>query len=406
MGYTFAHMELHSRKGGKSGSVSYVFDEAERRPGSCPHVPNPAPPELVFGMELAALRQHHDTLAENARMTLANGKTRKIRADQNTLFSVVLSFPGEMASADPEAVRDWERRSVQWLKQEYGSRLMTVVRHVDEAHPHLHAYGLADDPEMRVALLHPGYAAKAESLAAGEDNKAGDRAYKDAMRAWQDRYWNDVGLACGLARLGPGKRRLTRKEWHAEQTAHKAVRKALRAKKHVDGLADQKIEKTRQEAQRIALKAKSDADALLARAAQHEDKAKRAWWEARSAKEAAHRARREAEALLAKTRQEAKDMGRKVGVAWAAAKDWMTGHEALIRTEAKAEVQAQERAKREPLQAALQHATDDLKKERETNRNLRASVQELGKDLAETRRELAQISGPNSPDTSPKLKPR
>ena len=402
MGYTFAHMELHSRKGGKSGSVSYVFDEAERRPGACPHVPNPAPPELVVGMELAALRQLHDTLADTARTTLANGKTRKIRADQNTLFSVVLSFPGEMASADPEAVKDWERRSVQWLKQEYGDRLMTVVRHVDEAHPHLHAYGLAGDPEMRVALLHPGYAAKAESLAAGEDNKAGDRAYKAAMRAWQDRYWNDVGLACGLARLGPGKRRLTRKEWHAEQTAHKAVRKALRAKKHVDGLADQKIDQTRQEARKIALKAKSDADALLARAAQHEEKAKRAWWEARSAKQAAQHARREAETLLARARDETKEIGRKVGVAWAAAKDWMTGHEARIRTEAKAEVEVQERAKREPLQTALQHATDDLRKERETNRNLRASVQELGKDLSEARQKLAQFDRPDGPRNGPR----
>lgn len=399
-------MELHSRKGGKSGSVSYVFDEAERRPGSCPHVPNPAPPELVFGMELAALRHLHDTLADTARTTLANGKSRKIRADQNTLFSVVLSFPGEMASADPEAVRDWERRSVQWLKQEYGDRLMTVVRHVDEAHPHLHAYGLADDPEMRVALLHPGYAAKAESLAAGEDNRAGDRAYKGAMRAWQDRYWNDVGLACGLARLGPGKRRLTRQEWHAEQTAHKAVRKALRAKKHLDGLADQKIEKTRQEAKRIALKAKSDADALLVRAAQHEEKAKRAWWEARSAKQAAHVARREADAILTKARDEAREIGRKMGVAWSSAKDWITGREARLIAEAKAEVLAQERAKREPLETALQHSRDDLKKERERGRNLVASVNEIGQELADTRRELARISGPNGPDTGPKLKPR
>ena len=56
-------------------------------------------------------------------------------------------------------------------------------------------------------------------------NKMGDRAYRAAMRGWQDRYWESVGLPCGQTRLGPGRRRLTRAGHEAEkaQAGHAAT---------------------------------------------------------------------------------------------------------------------------------------------------------------------------------------
>lgn len=63
MGYQFAHFETFSRKGtNKKLSVKQCLDEAKREPGACPHVPDPHPPELIYGISLDELEQRHDSL--------------------------------------------------------------------------------------------------------------------------------------------------------------------------------------------------------------------------------------------------------------------------------------------------------------------------------------------------------
>ncbi|EPB6721856.1 hypothetical protein ACRRHK_002926 [Vibrio fluvialis] len=47
--------------------------------------------------------------------------------------------------------------------------------------------------------------------------KIKNRAYKKAMIEFQNRYYDQVSIPCGLTRLGARKRRLTRKEWCAEK---------------------------------------------------------------------------------------------------------------------------------------------------------------------------------------------
>lgn len=47
--------------------------------------------------------------------------------------------------------------------------------------------------------------------------KIKNRAYKKAMVEFQNRYYDQVSIPCGLTRLGARKRRLTRKEWCAEK---------------------------------------------------------------------------------------------------------------------------------------------------------------------------------------------
>lgn len=139
-------------------------------------------------------------------------------------------------------------RSAGW----YGDRLVTVVRHEDESHPHLHAYVLPDaaDAEMRAGPLHPGFRAKNAIKDAGprpgEDDKAlhkrADAAYQAALRQWLNDYHVNVAQPCGLTRLGPGKRRLTRAQWQAEKTQARALRTALekaadiRRKADIDGM--------------------------------------------------------------------------------------------------------------------------------------------------------------------------
>ncbi len=294
-----------------------MLDEAERRPEACLHVEAPQPPEVVAGMSLDELRALHNAMAGDARVTDATGKAKKVRVDQHTLATVVASHPG----GTPEAVAKWESLTVAWLRDTYGNRLASIVRHTDEGHPHVHAYLLPDVGEMRARALHPGVqakaTAKAESSASGDDaktaNAKGDRAYKAAMRSWQDGYWQAVGLPCGLARIGPGRRRLSRAEWQAEQAqvervaslqpvlaqvdraeaciyrgraavadlwdqvAHAKAEKdaAVRATIEAVSQADQVAREARLQATGMVAKAKREARAIVARARKEADRFRR-----------------------------------------------------------------------------------------------------------------------------------
>lgn len=230
-GFQFVHMQTFSRKPLKSGTgTGFVFSEALRRPGSCDHVEVPGEPVVVYGQSVEVIEARHDAMAAVAILTDAKGKARKVRQDQHTLMTVVASHPATPAQVreDPAAaaaVARWQELTIDWLQRQHGDRLVSVVRHDDESHVHMHAYVLPDDPAMKARPLHPGVHAKEAAVSAavleGLDSKAanrrGDQAYRQAMRSWQDTYWHDVGLACGLARLGPGRRRLSRAGWQAEQ---------------------------------------------------------------------------------------------------------------------------------------------------------------------------------------------
>ena len=219
MSYQFAHLNMYSRKADGTGvGTDFVFGEVMREPGFCYHVEHPEEPILVYGMSVPDLKSLHDDRASKAKTTNVKGQRRGIRKDQKTLATVILSHPGD---ADGVAsVDEWQARSIEWLKSKYGDDLKTVVCHNDESYPHLHAYILPAGDEMRAMDYHPGMIAKNAIVKRGdgkEQNKAGDRAYRQAMREWQDDYYENVGLACGLTRIGPGRRRLSKAAHNAEK---------------------------------------------------------------------------------------------------------------------------------------------------------------------------------------------
>ncbi len=90
------------------------------------------------------------------------------------------------------------------------------MEHTDEAHPHLHFYAVPL-PGERFEVLHPGRQAAAEKARQGAKKGAQNAAYKQAMVGWQDGFQRAVAAHFGLTRRGPGKRRLTRGAWKAEQ---------------------------------------------------------------------------------------------------------------------------------------------------------------------------------------------
>ncbi|MCO5733777.1 hypothetical protein [Rhizobium sp. SSA_523] len=306
MGFQFVHFEGFSRQGGKSGrTTDFVFSEAARRPDACPHVGEPQPPETVFGVGIEEVQARHDERAAAARDLMSNGRSRAIRKTQQTLATIIASHPFTVEEvrndrAKAAAVATWEKRTVAWLRAEYDDQLVGVVRHVDERFCHLHAYVLPGNPMMKVSDLHPGHIAKAAVVdagpRAGEDAKAlnrrGDQAYREAMRSWQDSYHQHVGVPCGLARLGPGKRRLKRAEWHDEKRQADALRSTLSMAAELRAKGDAFTSKVKAETAKLRADAARKVDAAKAvekQAREREEMARRATVQAELATSAARR---------------------------------------------------------------------------------------------------------------------
>ncbi len=278
MGFQFAHIEAYSRSGGRNGklNIAEIIAEARRLPEAALHVQNPKVPVPVYGCSFDELMHRHDTMIEQAHEALANGKRRAVRKDTCSLFTCVLSHPAtpEECRNNPDvkaSVEAWARDSVQWLRRDLGARggtLETVIMHVDEAHVHLHAYGL--HPSGHADRLHPGKASKKEAVDAvienGQEKKIanamGDKAYVEAMRDWQDSYSEKVGLPHGLTRLGPARRRLSRAEWMREKAVAKNVQKA----QTMAAAAQKNISDAKLEAKSIVQDAQHESDRLVASA--------------------------------------------------------------------------------------------------------------------------------------------
>jgi hypothetical protein len=288
MAYQFVRLELFSRKGKAGRGTGFVFDEVSRRPQASLHVREPKTPVVVFGMEIEDLRALHDARASLARVTV-NGRPKAVRKDQNSLGTVIISHPATMEEllADPAVQRDvidWERRSIAWLKSRYGDELVTVVRHIDESHPHLHAYLVPKESEMRALKFHPGFLAKNEVKAAGphhgEDDrtlgKRADRAYVEAMRDLLNDFHEKVAIPSGLTRLGPQKRRLTRAEWQREKLQAQSLKMTIERAMTVKASGEGFISKTKAEAAKITADAAHQqemAQKALAAARQEQEKA-------------------------------------------------------------------------------------------------------------------------------------
>lgn len=392
MGFQFVHFEGYSRSGGSSGrSVDFVLGEAERRPDASVHVATPSPPEVVFGMSVAEVRAAHDERVADARDVMANGRSRSVRVTQKTLATVVASHPATMVEVrtDPAiaaSVADWERRTVTWLREAYGDKLVSVVRHTDEAHAHLHAYIIPDDLQMKVTAMHPGHVAKAAVMSAGpldgEDSKAmnrrGDKAYRAAMRQWQDGYFERVGAPCGLSRLGPARRRLSRDEWRSEKRQADALRVVLQRAETVKASGARFVSGKREEGAAIvaeAVRVKADADARMQAALAAQDKAVQAEKRARG--------------MIQRARQE---MSRLKGLGGAARALWDGLRVSRIRSSVEGAVRPQIEAWRAHAVAADERAAAADRKRRQTEeelKNVRRSASELGAQRDELRERMA-----------------
>jgi hypothetical protein len=413
MSYQFLHVESYARTPGKGKagghSLASIVAEAEREPGACPHIPAPRPPTIIYGSSPAAAAAKAEEWAEQAKDT----KGRKLRKDGLCLLAGVASFPREQADADPAAYQAWRTDTVAHLVDEYGDRLQCVLEHTDEEHPHLHFY-CVPRPGERFDDMHAGRRAAAAAKATGALKGAQNTAYQDAMRAMQDRYYERVAMRHGMSRLGPGRRRLSRQQWQAEQAQARALQDTQTAAERVKAEAEAEAEAVRQKAAADAAealaRARTDAEAKLAAAEAAEAAAAAALADAelvaaekaaaaeQSRKDAVNDANEIRIAARLEAIEEAKKMaekgfnaGKQQALDRFSGLGWLRGQ--IREITGKADVEARANA----LQAKLQAAEQKVVKRETEIEGLRATVQRKEELRRDAQRELDEIKNPPKP---------
>jgi hypothetical protein len=164
-----------------------------------------------------------------------NGK--KIRKDGQLLGGSVASIPLEpsLENLQKPEVKQWIKDAHIFFKNEFGDSYKSLVLHLDESKIHIHAYHLAplnaEDNSVDIDVIHPGYKAQ-RSVNKKAGRTAKKIAYNTAMRAFQDRYFCQVGLPNGQLRLGPKRLRLTRNEWVSAKNQAQLISSSLNKHKN------------------------------------------------------------------------------------------------------------------------------------------------------------------------------
>lgn len=213
----FAHKQTYSRKGNsKSRSVSDIAEETERLEGACPHVERPQPPTVIEGIRpsevVAVIEQRiadQNKLLRQLRKEQPNRKNtlRAIRADTHVMIASVFSFPQPVECMDQADYLRWRKDVITFARDNAarnGAEVMSIVEHLDEAHPHVHVLAVPicadDNMRMDAKRCHEGHRLQDEHKAqrwAGSPS----RSYKQAMRGWQDHYHAKVGEKPGQGRV-------------------------------------------------------------------------------------------------------------------------------------------------------------------------------------------------------------
>ncbi|MFA9385782.1 MAG: plasmid recombination protein [Vibrio cyclitrophicus] len=250
MGYQFIRVETYARipsRNHNKQSAKAVADECERVPGACPHVEDPKPSINIFGCRPSEAVQLAEERAEIAK----DSRGRKLRKDAQIILGGIVSYPTPMSELNPNCkeFRKWIKLNHNFLKKKFGENYKSMEFHREESFPHMHYYlvpPIDKNGRMNIGEVHQGIYARDNCSSKKAKDKM--RAYKEAMRQFQQEYYEKVGKPCGLTKEGAHKRRLTRKEWKTEQSAAKRLAESLHI---VDDIENQK---------QIAIKLKKEAE--------------------------------------------------------------------------------------------------------------------------------------------------
>lgn len=245
MAYQFAHVLTFSLVGNtKNAGVAGVLGEAVREPKFCPHVENPLPPNILFGMSPSDIEPLlHERIASIKAKSAGGGKGRGIRKDTHVLEGAVFSYPAKVDDLeDPDVYQDyisWRTDMIATAKadaEKRGLDVLSVVEHLDEPHPHIHLLSIPRNERFNAKLCHPGYIAKAAAEKQGNVGAAASKAYREAMSNWQDMIYEQVSMRHGHVRFGPKRLREDRTRYTTRKAATAEISKLI---KQIDSLTGQ-----------------------------------------------------------------------------------------------------------------------------------------------------------------------
>ncbi len=315
-GYQFIHIEAYARKGtAKKRSLISIAQEADRDSGSHPHVTTPLPPEYLLGHSFTDAAEKIVAAADLSKVA-HSGKPRKIRKDANVGIGLVASHPLALNDlhALPEAqreaaiaaVKDWAEHVITFAQSEYPNQVQVAALHWDESYPHIHILIGSTEPTDDFQIIHNGE--RARKRAQGNDRtaqgkKAGNDAYTKEMRRFQDRYHAEVSLHHGQARLGPGRRRLTRAQWQKEQAQAEALANSKRQADEVQAKIDCDLADAAMQAQVIVDASQEEASHQRKKAEQERQRAEQERQRAEALKQQAEEEVRQAAELKVQAEQ-------------------------------------------------------------------------------------------------------
>lgn len=234
-------------------NASEVVAEANREDGACDHVLREfgrvLPPNHVYGAPITELTAKLDEWAAGT----PDSRGRAARKDAVCLLSGVFSAPNSISEEAWSSFRD---DAVAWLQDKYGDRLQTVVEHRDEDHPHCHFY-VVPRPGEKIEAIHEGKRAERDFVAAGGPKKGTNKVFREAMRGFQDEYFESVAMRHGMTRIGPGRRRLSRAEAMQEKQQAKAVALSISTSEALQQDAQEHVQRAKKQAAKVL----KDADA-------------------------------------------------------------------------------------------------------------------------------------------------
>jgi len=378
MSAQFAHVQTHSRalsanhkRKTNAWTVSDIASEARRDPEHSMHVEAPQPPVPLIG-DLTNLEDELDAYLDEHKNVTAKGVERKARADAHVLISNVYSWPEHVDYYDEERLKAFIEDCIKFHEREFGS-CQAAVLHLDESFPHVHAYTY----DSNAKKLHPGEKAKAQAYADGADKKEANKAYRDAMSAFQERFYQEVGKRHGLDRVGPKRQRMSRKDWREQKQARLASGDRLRAVEEAAEALEAK------NSDLSALTAKQEQMLNKAREASQKatDSAKKAVLTARKAKESHENTKKQNAELAEQLKKRATILKRieerleKWGGTWGQVKG-MFGI----------------KSKRErDLEKELKQRDQELRETRQSITKMKARDKELNKDLAWAKGDLRKL---------------
>ena len=254
------------RKGPRQWTVSDIAKEADRvDPSHSPHVKDRLAPILLKGVPPSEIEHLCDEMMSEAKQ--ADGK-RKVRSDVHVLLGAVYSLPYKPADylEHRDECTQFFDDCIKFHEKHYG-KILSAVMHMDEGMIHSHFWSINPDAKGLV----PGWKAKREEMkrqealgtSQAETLRLGNIAYKEAMKKFQDEFFNEVGERNGLARYGDRRMRYQPGEGRSKRIEREEHARMLRDREAQQEMNRKKIESDRIDQERINAEAAANLADLI-----------------------------------------------------------------------------------------------------------------------------------------------